>query len=99
LLLSANLGYTNGIIIIINIRQNRLRVNDAHIKVDGWSDLVTSKQPKIKPHKVTVNHINFVDNRRKHTTRLPAELTGIKRVDSINIRQHRAFAICWQVIC
>ena len=27
----------------------------------------------------------FVDNRRKHTTQLPAELTDIKRVDIINI--------------
>ena len=44
-----------------------------------------SQQPKIKPLKVTRSHIIFVDNRRKHITQLPAELTDIKRVDSINI--------------
>ena len=58
----------------ISTRQDELH------NIEQWS-----LANNLKLNRTKSLEIIFVDNRRKHSTQLPAELTDIKRVDSINI--------------
>ena len=58
----------------ISTRQDELH------NIEQWS-----LANNLKLNRTKSLEIIFVNNRRKHSTQLPAELTDIKRVDSINI--------------
>jgi len=76
---NALIKYADDTYLVVPAGSISTRQDELH-NIEQWS-----LANNLKLNRTKSLEIIFVNNRRKHSTQLPAELTDIKRVDSINI--------------